>query len=193
MPLAGGQRGMALARLGVDQVRLQGARVVAEQRVGQRAVPPEEAGQVQPHQELDQGVEQPVGGLAAPGAGEDGAVGGRVVQEPGDQDRVQVRPAVYHDAHHVHGGHVQLGELAQQPVFTPGQVLVDGLERVQLAVVCDEADDVPGDAALPDLDQPRILPLLERLGPGQAQQAGRLFRRRAEDEAHGRVSPPKPL
>ena len=166
MPLARGQRGMALTGLRVNQVRLERARVVPEQRVGQRAVTPEETGQVQPHQQLDQGVEQPVGRLAAPRAGEDGPVGGGVVQEPGDQDRVEIRAAVHHDADHMHRGHVELGQLAQQPVLAPGQVLVDGLERIQFAVIGDEPDDVPGEAALPDLDQPRVLPLFERLRPG---------------------------
>ena len=85
----------------------------------------------------------------------------------------------------MHRGHVELGQLTQQPVFAPGEVLVDGLERVQLTVVGDETDDVPGDTALPDLGQPRVMPLLERLRPGQAQQAGRVLRRRAEDETHG--------
>ena len=184
-PLARGQRGMALAGLRVDQIRLERARVVAEQRVGQRAVTPEETAQVQPHQELDQGVEQPVRRLAAPRAGKQSPVRGGVVQEPGDQDRLEIRPAVHHDAHHMHRRHVEFGQLAQQPVFAPGQVLVDGLERVQLTVVGHEADDVPGDAALPDLDQARITPLRERLRPRQAQQAGRVLGGRAEDETHG--------
>ena len=86
--LPGGQLRVLLAGLRVDQVGLQRARVVAEQRVGQRTVAPEETGQVQPHQQLGQGVQQPVGGLAAAGTGEHRAVGGGVGQELGDQDRL---------------------------------------------------------------------------------------------------------
>ena len=65
LPLPVGQLRVLLAGLRVDQVRLQRARVVPEQRVGQRAVTPEEARQVQPDQQLDQRVEQPVGRLQA--------------------------------------------------------------------------------------------------------------------------------
>ena len=78
LALSVGQLRVLLAGLRVDQVRLQRARVVPEQRVGQRAVTPEEPGQVQPDQQLDQRVEQPVGRLQAPRVGEDRPVGGRV-------------------------------------------------------------------------------------------------------------------
>ncbi len=187
-PLARGQRGVPLARFRVHQVGLERARVVPEQRVRQRAVTPEEPGQVQPHQQLGQRVEQPVGGGTAAGAGEHSPVGGGEVEEPGDQDRLGVRATVHHDADHFDRGHVQLRELPQQPVLAPGQVLRDLLERVQLAVVGDEPDDVPGDAALADGDQPLVGPLLERLGPRQGQQAGRMVGGRAEHEPHDRLA-----
>ena len=48
--LAGGEARMQLRRFGVDEVGGQGAGVEAEQGVGERAVPPVEAGQVQPHE-----------------------------------------------------------------------------------------------------------------------------------------------
>src|SRR5260370_490344 len=69
-----------LAGLGVDEISLERSRVGAEQGVGQRAVAPEEPGQVQPDQELHQRVEQPLGGPAAAG-GEQRAVSGGVAEE----------------------------------------------------------------------------------------------------------------
>ncbi len=185
--LAIAQLRMLLTGLRVDQVGLQRARVIAEQRVGQRAVPPEEARQVQPHQQLDQGIEQPVGRLAAARAGEDGPVGRRVRQELGHQDRVAVRAAVHRDADHLDGGNAQLGQGPQQPVLAPREPLVDLLERVQRAVVHGEPDDVPRDPALPDLDQPLVLPGLQRLIPRQGQQPGSVLGRGGEHKAH--VSP----
>ncbi len=92
--------------------------------------------------------------------------------------------AVDHDADDLDGGNAEVGERAQQAVLAPGQALADGLERVQLAAVLDEPDDMPGDAALADLHQPLVLPLLERLRPRQGQQAGYLTRRRAENKPH---------
>ena len=85
-----GQGRVLLAGLRVDQVGLQLARVVPEQRVGQRAVAPEEPGQVQPDQQFHQRVQQPVGGLHAPRVGEHRPVSRGVAEEPGDQDRVGV-------------------------------------------------------------------------------------------------------
>ena len=190
LPLPVGQLRVLLAGLRVDQVRLQRARVVPEQRVGQRAVAPEEPGQVQPDQQLDQRVEQPVGRLQAPGVGEDRPVGGRVAEEPGDQDRVLVAAPgpvpVDRDADHLHGRDAELGQRPEQPVLAPGQPLAELLEGVQDAVVVDEADHVPGDAPLPDLDQPLVPPVRERLGPWQREQAGRVVSGGSEDEPHRR-------
>src|SRR6185369_3671977 len=78
----------------------------------------------------------------------------------------------------------QLVQLAQQPVLTAGQPLVELLHRVELAGVGDEADDVPRDPALADLDDPLVDPLLDRLPPRQGEQAGGGIGRRGEDEAH---------
>ena len=67
-PLAVGQALPHLAGLGVDEVGGQCSGVPAEQRVGQRAVLPGEADQVQPHQQFGQRVQQ----LASPGRGRAG-------------------------------------------------------------------------------------------------------------------------
>src|SRR5581483_11493307 len=72
----------------------------------------------------------------------------------------------------------------QQPVLAPGEPLAQLLQRVQRPVVVDEADHVPGDAALADLHQPLVGPVRERLRPRQGQQAGRVVGGWGEDEAH---------
>ena len=70
-----GQPLAQLAGLGVDEVRRERAGVPPEQRVGQRAVLPGEAHQVQPDEQQGQRVEQPVGGVRPQRLGEQGAVG----------------------------------------------------------------------------------------------------------------------
>ena len=66
--LAVGQARVQLRGFGVHQVGGQGAGIEAEQGVGERAVPPVEAGQMEADQQLDQGVEQPVVRVEAPRA-----------------------------------------------------------------------------------------------------------------------------
>ena len=78
-----------LAGLGVDQVGGERARVAPEQRVGQRAVAPEEADQVQPDEQHGQRVEQPCDRVRADVRGEQRPVRQRELQVPGDQDRVE--------------------------------------------------------------------------------------------------------
>ena len=188
-PLPGTQDRVLLAGLGIHEVGLKSPRVVAEQRVRQRAVPPEEPGHVQPDKEFDHGVEQPTGRLAAVRAGEQGTVSRRVLQEPGHQDRVGVRAAVDHDANHLHGRDAHRGQRAKQPVLAPGKPLADGLQGVQFPALGNEPDHVTGKPALPDLDQPLVPPLLKRQAERQAQQPRRVIARRAENESHHRVLP----
>ena len=67
------------------------------------------------------------------------------------------------DPDHLDGGDAQLSQRAEQAVLAPGQPLAELLEGVQRAVVVDEADHVPRNAPLPDLDQPLVLPFRQRL------------------------------
>ena len=175
---------MPLHGLGVDHVGRDRPGVGAEQRVRQGAVAPEDAGQVQPDQQLDERVDQLLGGVVGAGAGEQVPVGHRVLEVPGDQDRRQVVRAVDADAQH-RDGRQPLGlEVGEQGVLVPGQALVDLLERVDGAVRGREADDVPRDAALRDLEHVLVVPVLEGLVPGQGQQTGGLIGGRAEEEPH---------
>jgi hypothetical protein len=143
---------------------------------------------VQPDQQLDQRVQQPVRELAAARVREQVPVRRRVVEEPGDQRRLRAGP-VGHHAEHLDGRDAELLQAAQQAVLAPGQPLVDLLDGEDLAALDDEADHVPGQAALPDLDQPVVGPLRQRLVPGQRQQARRRLGRWREDETHPAISP----
>ena len=97
--------------------------------------------------------------------------------------RQVVRP-VDADAQHRDRRQALLLEVGEQRVLVPGQALVDLLERVDGAVGRDEADDVPRDAPLRDLEQVLVVPLLEGLVPREDQQPGGLVGGRAEEEPH---------
>ena len=75
------------------------AGVAAEQRVRQRAVAPEEAGQVEPHEQADEGVEQAVAEVRdrQPAPRQQRAVRQRVVEVAGDQQAVAVAGALGDD------------------------------------------------------------------------------------------------
>ena len=122
-----GQLVVQLAGLGVHQVGGERAGVAAEQRVGQRDVAPEEADQVQPGQQHDHRVDQPVDGVLPDAAAEQRAVRQRELQVPGDQDRVErlavgVEPVGDH-ADRLDRRGVEPGQVAQQPVLVQGEVL----------------------------------------------------------------------
>ena len=89
-PLPRGESFVPFARLDVDHVRHQLAGVAAEQDVRQRAVAPEEPGQVEPHEQADERVEQPVAEVRDREAlaGEQVAVRQRVVEVAGDEQAV---------------------------------------------------------------------------------------------------------
>ena len=139
---------------------------------------------MQPDQQLDQRVEQDVGGLHAARAGEDGPVAGGVAEEPGDQDRIGVRPAVDRDADHLDRRDAVLGQGPEQAVLAAGEPFADRLEGVNHAAVGDEPHHVPRYAALTDLHQPVILPVLQRLGPREGEQPSRPLSRRSKDKPH---------
>ena len=181
------QRLLDLAGLGVDHVRGQRAGVEPEQRVRQRAVAPVEADEVQPYEQLDQRVEQPVRRLVTARVGEQRAVGDGVLEELGDQDRVEVVGPVDDDADHADRRHLVLGEDAQQPVLATGQLGVDLLQREDPSGLLDEPHDVPRDAALAHLDHPRVGPLLERQVPRQVDHAAGGVGWGREDEAHAPI------
>jgi hypothetical protein len=98
---------MPFARLRVDEVRGERARVAAEERVRERAVAPEEAGEVQPDQQLAERVEQARAQIGDPVAcvpREERAVRKREVEMAGDEDVLEVLAARRDDADRLDDG-----------------------------------------------------------------------------------------
>ena len=89
-PLSFAELAVQLARLGVDEVGRQRAGVAAEERVGERAVAPEEPAQVQAREQLGQPVQEVGSEVGDAVTREEGAVGERVVEVPRDQHRVHL-------------------------------------------------------------------------------------------------------
>ncbi len=123
---------MELARLGVDEVGGERARVAAEERVRERAVAPEEAAEVEADEELRARVEQPPAQVGDAAASEERPERERVVEVARDQDRVEVAAAIGDDADRLHHRHLVGRERAQQPVLALRQLDRQLLERVQL-------------------------------------------------------------
>ena len=186
-PLPVGEGRVPLDGLGVDQVGGHGAGVRAEERVRQRRVAPEDAVEVQPHEQPDHRVDELLGRVLAARRREQVAVGDRVVEVAGHEDRRQVVRAVDADAQGLDGRQPLGGEVGQQRVLLARQRLDDLLERVERALAGDEADDVARDAALRDVRDDVLGPLLQREVPGQRQQTGRLGGGRTEEEAHAEL------
>src|SRR5262249_57120399 len=88
------------------------------------------------------------------------------------------------------GGEARRPRRRERRVPPPGQPLAKLLEGVQGAVVVDEADHVPRDAPLPDLDQPLVPPVRQRLRPRQGEQPGRVIGGGRGDEPHKTIFSP---
>ena len=95
--LAVGELRVQLAGLRVDEVGGERAGVAAEERVRERAVAPEEAAEMEAREELGERVQGVRAEIGDRRAGEERAVGQRVLEVPRDQDRVEVVAAVGHD------------------------------------------------------------------------------------------------
>ncbi len=163
--LARAQLRMQLARLGIDEVGRERAGVAPEERVRERAVAPEEAREVDAHEQLGERVEQAVAQIGHAGPAEQAAIGQREVEMPRDQHRLGLVPVglgvLRDDADGVDDGHDRVVERAQQAVFEPRDPRRQRLERVEALAVADEAHDVAVDAAR-DLDQAIALPVGQR-------------------------------
>ena len=186
-PLPVGERAVQLAGLGVDEVRGQRAGVAAEERVRERAVAPEEAAQVQAREQLDERVQEVRAQVGDAAAGEERAVGERVLEVARDQDGVQVVAAAGDDPDRLDDRQALPLEAAQQRPLAARRALGQLLQRVERAVVLDEAHDVAADAA-DQVDEPLRLPLLERLAPRQVEEV-RMAGARDELEVAAASSP----
>jgi hypothetical protein len=144
------------------------AGVAAEERVRERAVAPEDAGEVQPDEELGEaGADRLLRarqGLAL----EHEPVRERELEIARDQHRRQLA-AVGDDADHLDRRHLRLLERREQPVLAPRERLRQLLERVQPPVQLDEPDDVAADPA-GRVDEAILRPRLERQRPRQREQ-----------------------
>ena len=185
LPVA--QLRMEIARLGIDQVGRERAGIAPEERVGERAVAPEEAREVDAHEQLGERVEQAVAQVGTPGPLKSRRYGSeksrcRVISTasaPGGP-----RPGARDDADGLDHRHDLVGQLAQQPVLVPRDARRQRLERVEHVAVADEAHDVAVDAAR-HLDDALALPLGERLAP----RAGRGSRGSPGARASGSAAP----
>ena len=177
-----GERRVELARLRVDEVSGEAAGIAPEEGVRERRVAPEEPGHVQADEQLGARVEHAFAQVAHGPALEQRPERQRVVEVTRDQDGLELRAP--HDADHLHDRDTLVGEPPQQVPLALGQPLGQLLERIQLPVVVDEADDVPADAA-DEGDDPLRLPLRELLVPREVEEA-RMPRACVQLEARGR-------
>ena len=86
---------------------------------------------------------------------------------PCDQHRLE--PFAREDAYDLHHGKLSRGQLPQQPVLAPGELVRQLLQRVDRPVVVDEAHDAAADPAH-DAHEALGFPLLERVRPGQVEE-----------------------
>ena len=123
-------------------------RVAAEQRVRQRAVAPEEAGQVKAHEQPDEGVEESLAevGDAQSTARQQRSVRQRVVEVAGDEQAVTFTGPLGHCSYDVDGRQVVLGEATQEPVLAQDEMIGQLLDDVRPAALTfaelDETNDV---------------------------------------------------
>ena len=187
-PLALGQDGVDLARLGVHQERLQRLAITAEEGVRERAVAPVDAGGVELDEQAGHRVEQPAAvqpsGLAEPQ--EQAAVLPGVGQVGGDQDRLAVLALGQPDG--LHRRQPARLEVPQHGVLAPGQPRRQLLHRVQGPVVVqrEEADDVPARADLEVVEPGGVVgPGGQRDVPRECQKARRRGSEMDGGRAHG--------
>src|SRR6185436_18968133 len=89
LALTVGQPVMELAGLSIDEVGRKRPGVAAEQGVGQRYVPPHKADQMQPRQQHDHGVDQPIDRVLPYASVEQRPIRQRELQMTSNEDRVE--------------------------------------------------------------------------------------------------------
>ncbi len=143
LALAGRQLVVTLGGLDVDDVGLQRPGVTPEQRVRERAVTPEEAGEVDPHQQDDERVEQAVAEVRDRQAAshQQRPVGERVVEVPGDHQPFAGR-SVGHHRDHLGRRQPVVGDRPQQAVLAVGQLVGQLLDDVRHAFQFDQLHHV---------------------------------------------------
>ena len=161
---------VALSRLGIDEIRHQRACIATKKQVGKRHVSPEDAVEMQPRQQHDRCIQQPVAQHGGRGCVKQVLVRQREVQIASDQHRVQLcavtSRAAADDADRPHRGQPLVLEVAQHPVFVGGEPMRQLFQRVDPLVIADHAHDM---SALPpaDIDEAirDAIPLFEGMLP----------------------------
>ena len=175
LPHLARQRRAQLTGLGIHEVRREAAGAAPEQHVRQRDVAPVEVGQVQPHQQHDQGVDQAGQALHRHAVGEERPVGEREREVLGEQRAGQLLVAVVlaagDDADRLDRGEAEPLEVAQQAVLAERDLLLRLLDRIGAVAEPDDAHDVAAQAA-GKRDDEVVGPLRERGRPGQAHERG---------------------
>ncbi len=173
--LALGQVDLQFAGLGVHKERGERVGVLEEQHVRQRDVAPVETGEVQTHHQHSQGVDELFGSVGPQRACEQRTVRHREAQVLRHEDRLErltlVVVAAGHHGDRLHGGQVELLQLAQQLVFAFGDTARDLLHRVHLVAHAHKAHDVAGDASR-QVDEQVGRPCGERLFPWKHEHLG---------------------
>src|SRR5436305_4514551 len=154
-----------LARLGIDEIRGERAGIAAEERVRERAVSPEEAGEMQADEQLRECSRDRRLRCRQHAATEDQAVRKRELEKPrhehGGQLVAVLRAPAVNDADRLDRRRLLALKRREQPVLTCRQPRRELLQCEQAPAELDEADDVAADAPL-DLDEVALGPVLER-------------------------------
>ncbi len=162
-----------LPGLGVDEVCRERPGIPAEERVGERDVAPPEAGEVQPHEQHRQGVDEPGRGALAQRLAVERPVGKGELEVPRDEAGVQLPPVgadpTADDPEGLHARHPEAVEVAEQLVLAAGQVRLDLLDGEDATRQPHEPHDVPGDTS-GECGEDVLRPLLERDAPRQVEQ-----------------------
>src|SRR5918996_445745 len=172
--LAVAERRVQLARLGVDEVGREVARVAAKERVREGAVAPEETAEVQAHEQSGERVQERAERCREEPPPKDDAVRERVVEVARDEDGGKLlalpRTPVPHDRDGRHRRQIVALQAPKEPVLALADLRRKLLQRVVRAVSLDEADDVTSDPAL-ELDDELRGPPGERKMPGEVEKA----------------------
>jgi hypothetical protein len=167
-----------LARLRVDKMGGKRAGVATEERVRERAIAPEEAGEMESHEQLsERTADDGFWGRQHPPA-EDEAIRERELEHTRDDHRIEVA-SLDDEPDGVDSRHTTLAQIDEEPVLAFGDALRQLLQRVVRPVQVDEPNDVAADAAR-DLDNQVLGPFLEGQAPREAEERALV---RAGDEA----------
>ncbi len=169
-PLAVADLVVEFTRLGVERISGEAHVVAPEERIRERTVTPVEARRVQPGEQGRHRLDQHLGDVEAGALAEDVAERHRIVQETRDQGCIGLA-ALIDEGNRRDDRQPALVQRPQQLELAPGEPQRQFLQRIELAVVLDETDDVAVEAD-GEFDEPGMIPLGQRDGPGEVVEPG---------------------